>query len=256
MIRSEPHYRRSAFDEGMKRAGYTLTPAAHPTGPNDVLCMWNRHRGANEQRALAWEAAGGVVLVAENGYLQRVDKSMYAISVGQHNGAGWFPVGDDDRFSKLGFEVKPWRRGGGEILVRAQRGLGSTLMASPTGWAETTANKLRVSMTCPARVVPHPGDKGKQEADARNLEHAAFLAIWSSAMGVRALVEGVPVSYWAPHWVCASAAARGSLLPVVIGDESRRKALHKMSYGQWSPEEIATGEVFVSMRERGWGRKC
>lgn len=256
MIRPEPHYRRAAFDEGLKRAGYTLTPAVYPQ-PGDVLVMWNRHRGANENRALEWEAAGGIVIIVENGYLQRVDKSMYAISVGQHNGAGWFPVGDEDRFSKLGFELKPWRTNGTEIVVRAQRGLGSRLMANPPSWAENTANALRAIAKLPVRVVPHPGDKGKQEADARNLEHAHSLVVWSSAMGVRALTEGIDVAYCAPHWVCADAAPRQwAHIGEPVYRNERESALHKMSHGQWSPEEIATGRIFATMREQNWGRKC
>jgi hypothetical protein len=258
MIRPEPHYRRAAFDDGLKRAGYKLTPIPRPESRDDLLVMWNRHQGANEQQALAWEAAGGTVLVIENGYLQRVDKSMYAISVGQHNGAGWFPVGDEDRFSKLGFEMKPWRKGGTEIVVRAQRGIGSKLMASPGRWAETTANALRARTKLQVRIAPHPGDKGKQEVDARNLVHAHALVIWSSAMGVRALTEGIPVFQCAPHWVCAGCATTLYGFPNVTNhnDEARRDALHKMSHGQWSPEEIATGRIFATMREQNWGRKC
>ena len=256
LIRTEPHYRRAAFDEGLKRAGHTLVTTGRPSGPDDLLVMWNRHKGAAEERAAAWEKAGGTVLVAENGYLQKVDKTMYAISTGQHNGAGWFPVGTEDRFSALGFEVKPWRVGGSEIVVRAQRGIGSRIMASPQRWADDAAVKLRARTKVPVRVAPHPGDKDKLERDQLALFDAQMLVIWSSALGVRALVNGIPVLYAAPHWICEAAATKVDSFPFVKrSDDLRATALHRMTHGQHSVSEIASGEVFMRMREGKWGRK-
>lgn len=248
LIKTSPHYRREAFEKGLKRAGYTLTTSMVPAKPGDALVVWNRMRGSAEQACERWEQAGGVVIVAENGYLQKAHGEMYALSLGQHNGAGKFPVGSEDRFSKLGFEVKPWRTGGREIVVCAQRGIGSRLMASPPGWAEQTAMKLRSLTKLPVRIRQHPGLTACVPLE-RDLEHAAACVIWSSGAGVRALVEGVPVFYAAPHWICAWAAwplREFGVPPIPFG---RQWALNTAAWGQWHHEEIASGEPFVRLKE-------
>ena len=247
LIRKEPFYRRAAFEQGLKKVGFTLISAGSAEGPEDWLVIWNR-QGLNEQQANAWEARGGTVIVAENGYLQKVDKTHYAISVHGHNGSGWFPVVNEDRFDKLGFEIKDWRTHGREIIVRGQRGIGTPPNASPPNWARTATTNLRNKTTLPIRVYEHPGDKGKLEKDAENLRNAAGLAVWSSAMGVRALVEGVPVWYAAPHWVCEEGGAKFSTFPTVNA-RGRYLALHRMSHGQWHHEEIAAGEPFARIIE-------
>lgn len=247
-IRKEPHYRRDAFERGLRHVGFTLCELARPADSSDWLILWSRKRGTDEQRADAWEAAGGTVLVVENGYLAKVDKTHYAISVHGHNGSGWFPVGDEDRFSKLGFELKPMRKWekGFEIVVRDQRGIGSTLMASPPQWGRRACARLR-NTPVPVRLVPHPGDKNKAAIDEASLRKAAALLTWSSAVGVRALTEGIPVFYDAPHWICASGANRWNGVDLVgsFNPEAVKAALHCMSHGQWHFDEIATGEPFA-----------
>lgn len=233
-IREEPHYGRAAIEGGLKRLGYTVTDrVVWPAKPEDLLVVWNKKAGAEEERADQWEKRGGTAIVLENGYLQRVDKTHYAVSVHGHNGSGWHPQGDEDRFAKLGFEVKPWRNGLGEMLVRAQRGVGSRLMASPPQWAEKLVAKFKASKVT-ARLVPHPGDKNKLVLDEAALKHAGILHIWSSAMGVRALVEGVTVIHHAPHWICAGATP-----------DNRLEKLQAMAHAQWHFDEIATGEPFA-----------
>lgn len=238
-IRKEPYYRRAAFESMLKRHGYEVASTgpryAHirPKSREDLFVLWNKKHGADELIANAWESLGGSVLVVENGYLQRVDKTYYAISVHGHNGSGWFPVGGEDRFSKLGFELKPWHERkpgphGTHALICAQRGIGSTLMASPPHWAE----KLKAKMAGhEVKVVlrPHPGNHAPKTPIEHDLANAHACHIWSSGAGVRALVEGVEVKHYAPYWICDS-------------PTGRENQLHRMSHGQWHHEEIATGE--------------
>ena len=160
LIRREPHYRSDAFLTGLRRVGFEIcTKQFHPKGPTDWLCLWNKKRGAEETMADDWERRGGTVIVTENGYLQKVDKTYYAISVHGHNGSGWFPVGDEDRFSKLGFALKPWRTFNlnGYRLVCGQRSIGSSLMASPPQWAEKKAAELS-HRGFTVRLRAHPGN--------------------------------------------------------------------------------------------------
>lgn len=253
-VRAEPVYRRAAIVSGLQRVGFTIVDKPFvPEGPRDFLVSWNRKNGADEHLCEAFERRGGTVLVLENGYLQKVDKTYYAISVHQHNGAGWWPSGDEDRFGKLGFEVKPWRTDGREICIRLQRGIGSRLMASPMTWPRTIAKRVSAAFPGkPLRVIPHPGNFKPKVEPGKDLADASALVIWCSAMGVRALVEGVPVFYDAPHWVCASAGARLGQ-PANVDGAARAHALHRMSWNQWHHEEIAAGEPFARILE---GHKC
>lgn len=243
-LRAEPHYRRASFDAGLKKVGYTLASGGKPKSRKDLFICWNLH-GHNERLRDEWEADGGTVLVCENGYLSKIHKGTYAISTHAHNGAGWFPIGAEDRFTPLGFELKPMRDGGDEILVRAQRGIGSRLMASPPQWAERAVQTLRKTQPLPVRLVPHPGNHLPVVPIDQDVKRAAMLVTWATAMGVRALVEGIHVQYHAPHWICGMAGQRGYYGNQRLTDQERTTVLHKMSHGQWAPDEIATGEPFA-----------
>ena len=246
-IRPEPFYRRSAFTDGLKRLGYTIIhrqnpdPRDRPKSRDDLLVLWNKKRGHDEAMAHLWEKLGGTVIIAENGYLQQTDKTYYALATHGHNGSGWSPVGADDRFGKLGFAIKPPRDGGEYILVRDQRGIGSALMASPPGWGQKMVEVLKRHAPFPVRLMAHPGDKGKLEKDLAAMAGARSVVIWSSAIGVRALVEGIPVQHFAPHWICEK------------WNDSREVALQRMAHAQWHFDEIATGEPFARMKAEGWG---
>lgn len=235
-IRKEPHYRRAAFEQGLQHVGFKIVDKAAPADASDWLVIWNR-QGAAEIEADEWERAGGTVIVCENGYLQRVDKTHYAISVHGHNGSGWFPVGDEDRFSKLGFELKPWRGVGHYQLICGQRGIGSREMKSPPAWAERLDAKLR-KQGLPTKLRQHPGNFAPKVPLTDDLRRAAMCLIWSSAAGVQALAEGVPVAYAAPHWIASGCT-----------EENRESVLNRMAWGQWHHEEITRGTPFAQIIE-------
>lgn len=246
-IRKEPAYRREAIKAGLKRLGYTIhderKPVPRATCREDLLVLWNRKVGPEEKAAEVWEAQGGTVLVVENAYLQKVDKTTYAISTHQHNGAGWFPFQGDLRFPKLAIPLKDLvDRPEGYTLVIGQRGIGSKLMASPALWGEKQMEGLRGRN---ARLRQHPGNFKPRVPLELELAHARSVRIWSSSAGVRALVEGLPVSYCAPHWVCGCDHDFGVM--------SRETGLERMAHGQWTVEEIAAGEPFARMQAANWG---
>lgn len=248
-IRKEPFYRRDAFEKMLAKHGYRVCPhGIHPDSKEDLLILWNRKKGADDNVANDWEARGGTVLVAENAYVQKVDKTYYALSVHGHNGSGWFPVGDEDRFAKLGYEVKDYVLREGYALVCGQRGIGSPLMASPVQWAERAARKLTADGVR-AKLRQHPGNFVAKVPLLDDLKKAASCVIWSSGSGVRAMIEGLPVFFDAPHWICSSAGWRfnTSLVkhPPAVSNEDRYRALNRMAHGQWHFEEIATGEPLV-----------
>lgn len=252
-IKAAPHYRREAFEAGFKACGFTLVKRLDDPKPGDALVLWNL-LPSTERAAEVFRKAGAAVIIAENGYLTPPGQTgMYAISRNRHNGAGTFPVGDDSRWRALGVPLKPWRADGKHILVTAQRGIGDREMASPHGWHQKIAEKLQRVTRRPIVVRPHPGVHGRGRPLADDLRDAWAVVIWSSACGVKALVEGIPVWYAAPHWICASAATRFTrpedIEEACIDDNARLQALERMAWGQWTHQEIATGKPLQGVLE-------
>lgn len=241
-LRKDPAYRREAFESGLRRIGCAIADGMgdrdwNPDGVHDLLVLWNRKRGTDEKLADTWERRGGTVLVAENAYLQKTDKSMYAISTHDHNGAGWFPVGPENRFDVLGFPLRnPIERPDGYTLVIGQRGIGSSQMASPASWGEKHMAKL---IGRRAKLRAHPGVMRVKTPLETDLAGARDVHIWTSSVGVKALAEGLSVRHYAPHWICSDT---GGGLP-----------LHRMTHGQWTVSEIESGEPFARMQAENWG---
>lgn len=252
MIRDQPHYRRDAFETGLKRAGYKLVsaPPGRPTR-DDVLVVWNRsaHMGAAADK---WEAAGGTVLVAENGYAgqDKEGRQFYALAKHGHNGSGRWPV-VEGRWEALGIEMRPWcNAANGHILIPAQRGIGSKTMASPHAWHGKAAGKLRATQRRPVVVRPHPHGKKPARPLEADLAGAWVTFIWGSSVGVRSLIAGIPVVYDAPHFICEGCCTRGmATVGAPMMDDTRRlAALQRMAAAQWSVDELASGEPFVLLK--------
>lgn len=255
LIREQPHYRRDAFVRGLQRAGYTLESRGTPDNADDLLVIWNRY-GAGEAMADAWEAHGGTVLVAENGYVGADDegRQFYALAAHGHNGSGWWPRGSPDRFAALCLDVADWvKRPEGYALVCGQRGIGSRTMASPQNWHVDAARLVDP----PVKLRLHPGNKPKPDAPTINedLAGARVCVIWSSSSGVKALLRGVPVIYDAPHWVCEGAGIplrQLKMFDLPSPDaltEMRALALSDMAWAQWSVAELETGKPFALFRD-------
>ncbi len=242
LIKPLPWYRRDSFEAGLRAIGFDVVKRLDDPRPGDALICWNL-QGGTETLAQRYERAGAKVLVTENAYISPPGRQMYAISLGAHNGAGRFPVGDSSRWQSFGIEPKPWRKDGDHILVTAQRGIGSRQMASPHMWHQKAVARLQKLTKRPIRIRAHPGNRSGGVPLERDLKGAWACVVWSSAAGVRALVEGVPVFFDAPRWICAEAALplRDWVEHPLTNDAWREKALHRLSWGQWSPEEIATG---------------
>lgn len=271
LVRSQPQYRREAFESGLKACGYELLSGGvwWPARPGDVLVTWNRY-GDQEQIADRFEKEGGTVLVAENGYLGRDEdgRQFYAIARGGHNGQGWWPEGGPERWTRLNVDLRPLRRAGDYILVCPNREFGRRGFIQPWDWANTVARQIKRLTPMPVLIRPHPGNWQSHPPKVpleRDLERAYACVIWSSSCGVHALVAGVPVLCDCPAWICKDAAAsswldlhqrldddnaprRGALgreSAVAIEDERRRRALERLAWAQWTVDEIASGRPFA-----------
>lgn len=254
-IKTDPHYRRDAFESGLRSIGFEIVSAQHFLGEGDVAVFWNLHAGWTEPEADALKNRGVAILVAENGYYgsDREGRQLYALARDGHNGSGRW-VADNKEVRPGGFGVclpratPPARQRGAQLLIAGQRGIGSSLMASPPGWHKRVADELEgAGIACFVR--PHPGADSFQKSLAdQQIAESSGVVIWSSGLGVRALMLGRPVWYAAPHWVGAAGANRYAG-PVSIGLPDKtadqiHEALRLISWAQWSVEEIASGSPF------------
>lgn len=245
LIRTEPHYRREAFDAGLRRLGFQVIsgPPTDPR-PGDLVLVWNR-MAAGQRAAVLAERAGATVLVAENGYLgaDREGRQLYALAEGHHNGRGRWPDGGPERWEALGLPLQPWRADGRHILVLAQRGIGEPGIAAPRDWARKTVNALARLTRRPVVVREHPGRLSAPRPLAEQLEGCWCALTWSSGAGLKALLAGVPVIHALPGWI--GAAASGSDLAAIEAPAmpDRMPMLRRLAWAQWTVEELASGEA-------------
>lgn len=246
LIRALPHYRHDAFAAGLKACGYDVMQYWPERGaPGDVLVIWNRYYEYAEL-AKRFEKFGGLVLVAENGYLgvEWNGHRWYALSAHQHNGAGVWPRGDASRWERYGVELAPWRKPGREIVVLPQRGIGPEGVAMPAKWDTETCVRLGARTRRPVRVRPHPGQNRPDVSLEQDLSNAWAAVTWGSGAAIKALAMGVPVFHGFDRWIGAKAAKplETSLDEPFLGD--RLPMFHDLMWAMWTGEELATGEPF------------
>lgn len=240
LIRDSPHYRREAFEAGLKTLG---EPASHEQC--DLLVIWNRYGGWDVDASQV-EKRGGTVLVVENGYLgnEFAGGRWYAISRGQHNGAGTWPEGGPERWDALGVELAPWREGR-EIVVLPQRGIGRFDVAMPMNWTSDTVTKLGKLTKRPVRVREHPGVNPCIPL-AEDLADAHAVVTWGSGAALKALALGVPVYHDFPRWIGAGASLRlGMPMDAPLrSTEARLAMFRRLAWAMWPLEQITSGEAF------------
>jgi hypothetical protein len=163
---------------------------------------------------------------------------------------------EEDRWSRLGIELKPWRESGDHIVVFGQRGIGSPEMRSPPNWHRRIADELRQYTKRRIVVSEHPGkpacSDGVVEQTRELLKGAHAAVVWASGRGIRALVEGVSVFRCAPHWIAGYSAERKDLLECIDSKDVpyARPLVHRiatMKYiakCQFTLAEISSGEPF------------
>jgi hypothetical protein len=246
--------RHGAIERGLASVGYGVRRVAgspEPTASADVLVTWTVHRGHKEQLARRFEAAGGRVIVAEEGYIRRVNgEKHFALALHDHNGAGKWHLGGPERWEGFGITLAPWRRDGRHILVTEQRSIGSEAMASPADWHLKVTDRLRAFTDRPIVIRwhpksrKHPAKAESQPSFAEQLADCWAMVTWNSAAAVEALVAGVPVYFEAPRAVWENAAhpnIRDIERPMMV---DRLSAFRRLAWAQWSVREIESGEPF------------
>jgi hypothetical protein len=247
LLRSALHYRKAAFAKGLQAAGYKVVDRLPDPGPGDVVVIWNRYQGYDEQ-ARHFERNGGRVVVVENGYLGKdwLGAQWFAMALGHHAGAGQWPEGGPERWDALGVDLRPWRHVNGsvaETLILGQRGIGEPGIASPVGWAEKTRKLVG------GRIRPHPDTDARAVPLEQDLALAGSVVTWASGAALRALVEGVPVWYEMPQWIGAGAAkplAEFGSEPK-RSDAARLACFRRLIWAQWRLSEVESGEAFTRL---------
>lgn len=245
--------RHGAILDGLRRIGYrVVTGSGPPKSDRDVLLTWTVHRGHKENTARAFEAKGGRVIVFEEAHLKGLvrGEKLFTAVLHDHNGAGSWSVRGPERWASFGIGIKPWRERGTHVVVREQRSIGSTLMASPPGWHDATVAKLRRITKRPVLLRYHPKSRAHPEAAKKQpglqamLRDCHALVTWAASDGTEALIEGVPVIALAPHFFMESACGRdlASIETPVLPE--RLPGFERLAWAQWSLREIRSGETF------------
>ncbi len=234
-------------------AGQPSTPLRH----DDVVVTWNLLARSSLSAEMARQG-GGALIVAENGYIGKDENGFqyYAMALDGHCGSGRWYAPDDSRLEALQLDFKPWRtEKTRKVLLAAQRGIGAPLMRSPPHWDTTTLREL-LKRGYEGRVRPHPGvDKEGGVPLLEDLEGMEAIVVWSSNCATKALLEGIPAYYSAPHIVSAGGAARLQHIGQHnFTDEARHEAFARLSWAQWSLAEIASGEAIDTLLQVHRGR--
>jgi len=253
LIRDNPHYRRDAFVSGIAAAGYKLRPGdpSADSGHDDILVIWNRYAHW-ETMANAFEARGGRVIVAENGYLgdDGSGRQHYALALGHHNGGGTWPAGGPERWAALGIPLKPWRETGSHILICPQRGIGPKNYSQHPDWPKDVARRLSLFTQRPIRIRQHPGNQPPAVPLATDLADCWAVVTWASNAGVHALLAGIPAFYEGPYWALAGAGQRDVAKIEAPDYPDRFCAFQRLAWGQWQVSEIASGKPFRRLLEK------
>ena len=249
LVRDAPVYRRMVFTEGLKICGYQIVSSLSKPREDDLLVIWNRYGNSDEQAQL-FERAGARVVVVENGYLGKswYGDRWFAMSLGQHGGAGeWFP-GGPDRWDYMNVPMADWKIGGKDYVILAQRGIGSNDVKSPDNWAERTKAKLGIG-----RIRAHPGKEPPKVNLADDLRDAAGVITWGSSAAFGALILGVPVWYDFDKWIGAPAALPLSEFgkqPPKQDSQARLDMFRRLSWAMWRAREVEDGTAFRHLLDR------
>lgn len=282
LVRAVPSFRYDAFAAGLAACGYSIQErrgsyfaglAVKDPRPDDVLVVWNRTH-LTDRWVRLYQQAGARVIVAENGYLGRkwLGDTWYALALDHHNGAGKWPDScqgtspancqalhsrfrDPDngvenfRWDSLNVELAPWRKGGRDILILAQRGIGEADVRSPPGWTQGARNIIRARSQRPVRVREHPGERGARISLEDDLAGVWAAVTWGSGAALRAIVAGIPVFHAFPQWIGAPAASpwESDLERPFLGD--RLPMLRRLALAQWRLAEIESGMAFRALLE-------
>jgi len=216
-----PHYWR---DDEAERFGLVVLSGLHAKH-SDILRVYG--------------AQGVPVLVLDAGYMRR-DLGYWQVSLGGLNRPPSFSC-ESDRFDALGLTIKSaggnpkgYRLIAGQLPRDASHGLSE---AEYEAWLHAQTGRLRRHPLL--AVVPPLTD---------DLAGAKCVHTYCSTTGLDALIAGVPATAEAPERACWGELS-GAKLPTLA---ARRALCNRLAYGQWTLDEMQSGEAPAFVMEHLW----
>lgn len=247
---------RAAAIQGLQALGVDVdVRGAEEVRHGDVTMCWGWRKG------MYLRARGARVIVLERGYIG--DRYHYtSVGLDGLNGHARFPVAPDDggaRFAEHGGELLPWRDDGEYILLLGQVHGDQSLQGQDLSkWYARMAQKARSIWGLPVFFRAHPKDRGRhgRVAGVQNqsslctlkeaLAGARFAITWNSNSALDAVMQGVPC-YAGDRGTMAWPLCTRSLAEPHTPERERR--VHEISWAQWSPDELVSGEALRGVLE-------
>lgn len=200
-----------------------------------------------------YAAQGVPCIVIDYGYLDRVsgkatwDSGHWQVGVGGLNAPPSFEC-PSDRFDALGIAVKAKGKGKRPLVLGQHVGDPShgTSAQEMQAWAQWLCDSLD-AMWRPHPDSPQVGVRADRADGPLGdvLAQASVVHTLCSTAGLDALLAGIPAIAHMP-----GRASWGSLSGAKLPSLTQRKALcHRLAYGQWTLDEMRTGEAAAFVME-------
>lgn len=257
---------QSSFIKGVENLGLKVKIRAeheYDREETDIAVVYSQykrklHSSSYPRLRIYQQHPRSKLIVLERGYLRR-DK-YHSVGIGGVNGNATFPIPvfpSSERFDKLGLEVKQ-NTSGENILVAGQVPWDSTVQhVDYVKWVHGTLREL--SSISFRKIVwrPHPLQKNaiKIPNDLKNvvtstksleedLAEAHACVTFCSNTSVDAVLAGVPIFVMDPNGI-AWEVANKNLKDIECPKQVNSMAfLNRLSFCQWSLEELESGKCF------------
>ncbi len=184
------------------------------------------------------------LILNENDYL---DRRVHNFSISWNNFnqlATWIPEGNPcDRWEKLGIELQPWKRSGGEyVLVLGQTAGDITVCHDYRTFLHTMVEFAEASQPLPVRLRYHPLVKVTEQSLSTQLERAAMCVTFSSNAAVEAVIAGVPTMVFSKNSVAYPVTSH--ILTKGPRYADRQQWANDLAYRQYTLQELRDGTAW------------
>lgn len=164
----------------------------------------------------------------------------------QHDGSG---QAGPERFRRTGWRVRPWRSGGGHVLVCPPSEAFQRLMGTG-GWLPATLATLARHTDRPIRVRAKPPHHLRdRDPLAPHLEGAHAVVTFMSNAAVEAVLAGIPVFVTGRCAASAMGLADLALIESPLRPDGREQWAWNLAANQWTLPEIRAGLAWRMLQE-------
>ena len=187
---------------------------------------------------------------------------------------------ESDRFEKLGFNYKGWRKEKGDKIVIALQLPGDASLRGMdiNEWCVWVLNQITPMTDRPIEIRTHPGLSAKgvdahlpvyQYLAFNNIKNVTFVSgkytpwdqqildarcviAFTSGLSIDAVLNGVPVIAGDPGnftWGISSQDVKQFENPYIEDEGVVQDWLNTLAYCQWSKEEMASGEAWAHLKQ-------